>query len=138
MRAPIILSAAPRFQRHRQPSGPAWHPARPRRGACPEGVERPLTYFVVVAWAAPVFAIAAVFALRRRMPDAPRPYRTPGYPWVPLVFVLGTTVGVGAILGSESFGKNPPDYAPLVGLGIALAGFPVYALWRRAKRSRPD
>src|SRR5690348_3221337 len=45
------------------------------------------TYFVVVEWAALIFAVSAVFVLRRKMPDAPRPFRTPAYPWVPLVFV---------------------------------------------------
>src|SRR2546427_9520689 len=43
-----------------------------------------ITYFVVVEWAALIFAVAAVFVLRRKMPDAPRPFRTPIYPWVPL------------------------------------------------------
>src|SRR6185503_5572806 len=52
------------------------------------------TYFVVVEWLALLFAIAAVFVLRRKMADAPRPYRTPAYPWVPLVFVAGTSVSL--------------------------------------------
>ncbi|HET6700966.1 MAG TPA: amino acid permease, partial [Gemmatimonadaceae bacterium] len=55
------------------------------------------TYFVVVEWAALMFAVGAVFVLRRKMPDAPRPYRTPGYPWVPLFFVFGTIIGLTAI-----------------------------------------
>jgi APA family basic amino acid/polyamine antiporter len=32
--------------------------------------------------------VAGVFALRRRMPDAPRPYRVIGYPWVPILFLV--------------------------------------------------
>jgi len=39
---------------------------------------------VVVEWAALIFAVAAVFVLRRKMADAPRPFRTPAYPWVPI------------------------------------------------------
>ena len=86
------------------------------------------TYFVVVEWFALLFAVGAVFVLRRRMPEAPRPFRTPGYPWVPLFFLAGTTAGLAAIVASElTAGRT----APLVGLGIALAGFPVYALWKR-------
>ena len=46
------------------------------------------TYFVVVEWAALIFAVGAVFVLRRKMAEAPRPFRTPAYPWVPLFFVL--------------------------------------------------
>lgn len=85
-------------------------------------------YFVVVEWFALIFGIGAVFVLRRRMPDAPRPYRTPGYPWVPLVFVVGTTLGLAAIIWSRASAGN---WRPVVGLGIALAGLPVYFVWRR-------
>ncbi len=45
---------------------------------------------VVVEWAALIFAVGAVLVLRRKMSEAPRPFRTPGYPLVPLFFVVGT------------------------------------------------
>ena len=86
-----------------------------------------ITYFVVVEWAALIFAVAAVFVLRRKMADAPRPFRTPGYPWVPLCFVLGTVIGVSAIVWGEIQAGN---YSPIYGLGIAAAGFPVHQLWK--------
>src|SRR5262245_29639158 len=48
-----------------------------------------LTDFVIfAAWIFYGLTAAAVFVLRRKMPDAPRPYRTFGYPIVPLIFVL--------------------------------------------------
>jgi len=87
-----------------------------------------ITYFVVVEWAALIFAVAAVFVLRRTMPDAPRPFRTPAYPWVPLCFVLGTVIGVTAIVWGEIQAGN---YSPIYGLGIAAAGFPVHQVWKR-------
>ena len=90
------------------------------------------TYFVVVEWAALIFAVAAVFVLRRKMPDAPRPFRTPVYPWVPLLFVIGTIVGVSAIVWGEIQVGN---FSPIYGLLIAAAGFPVHQLWKRLKRS---
>ena len=90
--------------------------------------KRLTTYFVVVEWFALIFAIAAVFVLRRKMPDAPRPFRTPLYPWVPLVFVVGTTLGLASIVWSNA---RERDFAPLAGLGLALSGFPVYWIWRR-------
>jgi amino acid transporter len=90
------------------------------------------TYFVVVEWAALIFAVGAVMVLRRKMADAPRPFRTPGYPLVPLLFVAGTVVGVSAIVwGQFQIG----NFSPLYGLGIALAGFPVHQLWKRLKRT---
>jgi APA family basic amino acid/polyamine antiporter len=90
------------------------------------------TYFVVVEWAALIFAVAAVFVLRRKMADAPRPFRTPLYPWVPLLFVLGTLVGLSAIVWGEIQVGN---LSPIYGLAIALAGFPVHLLWKRLKRN---
>src|SRR5258705_41359 len=89
------------------------------------------TYFVVVEWAALIFAVGAVFVLRRKMAEAPRPFRTPAYPWGPLFFVVGTVVGGSAIVWGEIQAGN---FSPIYGLGIALAGFPVHQLWKRLKR----
>lgn len=89
------------------------------------------TYFVVVEWAALIFAVGAVFVLRRKMPEAARPFRTPVYPVVPLVFVIGTIVGVSAIVWGQFKVGN---FSPIYGLLIAAAGFPAYHLWQRLKR----
>src|SRR5205814_5539772 len=51
------------------------------------------TYFVVVEWAALIFAVGAVFVLRRKMASTPRPFKTPAYPLVQLLFMLGSGVG---------------------------------------------
>ena len=91
-----------------------------------------ITYFVVVEWAALIFAVGALFVLRRKMPEASRPFRTPGYPWVPLFFICGTVVGLSAIVWGQIQVGN---FAPIYGLGIAAAGFPVHHLWKRFKRS---
>ena len=90
------------------------------------------TYFVVVEWAALIFAVAAVFVLRRKMADAPRPFRTPAYPWAPLCFVGGTVIGLSAIVWGEIQVGN---LSPIYGLGMAAAGFPVHHLWKRLQRS---
>jgi len=91
------------------------------------------TYFVVVEWAALIFAVGAVFVLRRKMAKALRPYHVPGYPWVPLLFVFGTIIGVSAIVWGEIQVGN---FSPIYGLAIALAGFPVHHLWKRLKRTQ--
>jgi amino acid transporter len=90
------------------------------------------TYFVLVEWSALVFAIGSVFALRKRMPEAPRPYRTPGYPWVPLAFIVVVVALLFGIAWSSAAGG---DWAPVVGLAISAAGFPAYTVWRRLKRA---
>ncbi|MBL9200784.1 MAG: amino acid permease [Opitutaceae bacterium] len=105
-------------------------PERPRRL-----FDRLTAYFIMVEWLALLFAIAAVFVLRIRRPDAPRPFRTPGYPFVPAFFVGGTLLGLSAIMVS-SLGEG--DWAPVAGLGIVAAGFPTYWLWRKLQaRAQP-
>ena len=91
-----------------------------------------ITYFVVIEWGALLFAVAAVFVLRRKMAAAARPFRTPLYPWVPLVFLTGTVVGLSAIIWGQIQVRN---FSPIYGLIIAAAGFPVHQLWKRLTRS---
>ena len=67
----------------------------------------------------------AVFVLRRKMPDAVRPYRTPGYPVVPLLFVL-----VAGWLILNTLKTSPVE--SLAGLALIAVGAPVY-LYYRAK-----
>jgi hypothetical protein len=52
---------------------------------------------------------------------------------VPLVFVAGTVAGLSAIVWGQIQVKN---FAPIYGLGIAAAGFPVHYLWKRVQRRR--
>jgi APA family basic amino acid/polyamine antiporter len=94
--------------------------------------DRLTTYFVVVEWAALIFAVGAVFILRRKMPQVSRPFRTPAYPWVPLFFVVGTVAGVSAIVWGEIQVGN---FSPIYGLAIAAAGFPVHHVWKQFMRS---
>lgn len=98
--------------------------------------DRLTTYFVVAEWSALLFAVGAVYVLRAQRPSAERPFRTPGYPWVPALFLGGTLAGLGAIVWGE-IDQNPPNWSPVLGLLLAAAGFPAHALWRRGLRSPP-
>jgi basic amino acid/polyamine antiporter, APA family len=69
---------------------------------------------------------ASVFTLRRKRPDLVRPYRTPGYPLVPAVFVLSTVALVG-----NSLLERPGSTA--LGLGGILVGIPIYFAWARKR-----
>jgi APA family basic amino acid/polyamine antiporter len=69
---------------------------------------------------------ASVFVFRRRDPDAPRPYRTWGYPVVPALFVLVTIYLIIFTI------KNAPLQS-LFGLLIIAMGLPVY--WYFARRN---
>lgn len=81
------------------------------------------TYVVFVAILFHVLAGAAVFVLRRRRPDAPRPYRVWGYPFVPVLF-LGSSV----LLLANTLETSPVE--SLAGLAILAIGMPAYFRWR--------
>ena len=72
---------------------------------------------------------SSVFVLRRTMPDAPRPYKTVGYPLVPLVFVL-----VSAWLIVNTLIEKRVE--SVTGLVLILIGLPVYFYFRNAQRKR--
>jgi APA family basic amino acid/polyamine antiporter len=73
------------------------------------------------------FVAGSVFIFRRRLPDAPRPYRTWGYPVVPIVFLVVT-----AWLILRTIWDNPKQSA--IGLGLILIGLPVYLIWSKRDR----
>jgi APA family basic amino acid/polyamine antiporter len=64
-----------------------------------------------------------VFVLRRKMPDAPRPYRVPGYPVVPALFVVFCVV-----LVAVTIYQSPRNAG--VGLLLILSGIPFWFLWK--------
>ena len=69
-------------------------------------------------------ATAAVIVLRFKRPEMERPYRTVGYPLVPLVFVFGI-----ACLIVSTLLKSPRE--SLMGLGLIALGVPFYRHWKR-------
>jgi basic amino acid/polyamine antiporter, APA family len=73
----------------------------------------------------------AVFVLRRQRPDAPRPYRAWGYPWVTALFVLACLALVGSTLV-----ESPKE--SVVGLLLIASGLPAYAWWSRAGKASPS
>ena len=90
--------------------------------------EQLLTYVVFVGWIFYALGALAIFAYRRREPELPRPFRTPGYPVTPLLFVLSA-----AAIVVNTIVTQPARAA--VGLGMALVGVPVFFVWRaRAAR----
>jgi APA family basic amino acid/polyamine antiporter len=85
--------------------------------------EQLLTYVVFVGWIFYALAAASVFVYRRRAPDAERPYRVPGYPVTPLLFIIAA-----AALALNTIVTQPVRAS--VGLGIVLVGAPAYLIWR--------
>jgi APA family basic amino acid/polyamine antiporter len=85
------------------------------------------TLFTYVTFASVLFGAlggAAIFVLRARRPDVPRPYRAWGYPVVPALYVLGSVA-----LVWNTLIERPG--ASIAGLGLVAMGLPFYWYWSR-------
>ncbi len=76
-------------------------------------------YVVFGSWIFYAFVTASVFVFRQKYPDAERPYRTFGYPIVPILFIL-----VAGWLLISTISSNP--MRSFVGIFLILIGLPVY------------
>ena len=83
-----------------------------------------LDYVISAALIFYILTIAGVFRLRHTRPDAERPYRAFGYPFVPALYIAGR------IGGSDHAVRLPPS-TTWPGLVIVVTGAPVYAVIRR-------
>jgi basic amino acid/polyamine antiporter, APA family len=86
-----------------------------------------ISYTMFMAWIFYGLGAASVFAYRRKYPGLPRPYRVPGYPWTPLLFILAAAALVLNVIVSK-----PKSAA--IGLGIVALGLPAYLVWARKGR----
>jgi APA family basic amino acid/polyamine antiporter len=89
---------------------------------------------IFVAWVFYALGAAGVFILRKRMPDAPRPYRVWGYPVVPAIFIAFATIFVFYTLYSDitSFSRgDTPLINSVMGLIYVVIGIPGYIYWKR-------
>jgi APA family basic amino acid/polyamine antiporter len=91
--------------------------------------EQLLTYVVFIGWMFYALGAAAVIALRIKRPDAARPFRVPGYPLTPALFVIAAAVIVGNTVITQ------PGQAA-VGIAVVLLGAPAYMVWNRRASQR--
>ena len=89
-----------------------------------------LDYVVFAALVFYVLTIFGLFVLRRRLPNAERPYRAFGYPVIPAMYILVTLAIMVVLLLYRTQTTWP-------GLVIVLLGVPVYLLWSRRAGAAP-
>ena len=83
-----------------------------------------LEYIVSADMVFYILMVGAVLVLRRKLPGLPRPYRTAGYPVVPLLYIV-----LAALLVVDLAYLTPSTSG--AGFVLVLTGVPVYYLWRR-------
>ncbi len=85
---------------------------------------------IFIGWIFYGLGAAAIFPIRRASGGQPRPYRVPGYPWAPILFVLAAA----AIVGNAVYlaFRDPAQFQNLTAAIILFAmGLPAYLFWRR-------
>ena len=127
----LFIGSAGKLNRHGVPAWALWMQAA---WACLLALtgtfEQLVDYSTFAQLLFVVAVIAGVMVLRVRKPDLERPYRTWGYPAVPLIYILGAGSIMGFLLRYKPAFTWP-------GLVLVLLGVPVYFL-RVQKQPQPD
>jgi APA family basic amino acid/polyamine antiporter len=85
-----------------------------------------LDYVISAALIFYILTILGIFVLRRKRPDAERPYKAFGYPIVPALYIIGAAVILCVLFTYQTATSWP-------GLAIVLSGVPAYFLWRKSR-----
>ena len=83
-----------------------------------------ITYIIFASWIFYAMSAGAVIILRKKLPDLNRPYLTPLYPWIPIIFIL-----FAVFLTINTILEAPRDAA--IGSVLILAGLPFYKYWKK-------
>ena len=97
-----------------------------------------LSMYIFINWLLYVFMALGVFIMRKRHPDAERPFKVPGYPYVPLIFILFATAYVVLTLVSDyqAFAAGErPFLQSVMGIVLVLSGLPFYYFWKYKDRT---
>ena len=90
--------------------------------------------FVFITWIFYGFAAYGIFILRRKMPEAERPYKTWGYPVVPIIFIAFAALYFGITIYNDVqnyVSGKAPVINSLLGLLLTVAGVPLYYYFRK-------
>jgi len=86
-----------------------------------------LDYIIFAVLVFYILTLLGLFVLRFKQPDAPRPYKAFGYPFLPGLYIVMATVICAALL------RYKPQYT-WPGLILVLLGIPVYVYWSRSAK----
>ncbi len=92
--------------------------------------------FIFMSWVFYGLVVMGVFIMRKKLPDADRPYKTWGYPLVPLIFILFTAVYIGTTVYNDIthyLNGSSPIINSAFGLLLTAIGIPLYYYFKRKK-----
>jgi APA family basic amino acid/polyamine antiporter len=89
-----------------------------------------LDYIIFAVLVFYILTIVGLFVLRRTRPDAKRPYKAVGYPFLPIIYI-GMALFIDVVLL-----RYKPQYT-WPGLIVVLCGIPVYYAWSRSANPNP-
>ena len=98
-----------------------------------------VSMYVFVNWVLYALMAIAIFILRKRKPNAERPFSVPGYPWVPAIFVLFASayVIITLVTDIQSYqAGTQPLIRSVTGIALVLTGLPFYYYWRWKRRKK--
>jgi APA family basic amino acid/polyamine antiporter len=88
-----------------------------------------ITHVVFVSWVFYALSAFAVIKLRHKEPDTLRPYKTWGYPFTPIVFILMAIALIVSAITASPIGSA-------LGVGVILMGLPGYFYWGRTQNAQ--
>lgn len=93
---------------------------------------------IFVSWIFYAVGAYGVFVLRRKLPDAPRPYKVPGYPFVPWAFIVFSVIYLGFTVYNDviayrtaTAAGQPALLNTAFGTVLVLVGTPIYFFYQR-------
>jgi len=123
----FFRSAGRLHSTHHTPAVALWIQALWTSVLCLSGTySQLLDYVIMAAVLFYMLTVIGLFMLRRRRPDAERPVRAPGYPWLPGAYIV-----LAALICVDLLATKPQYTWP--GLLIVAIGVPVYFIWRKLR-----
>lgn len=96
---------------------------------------------IFISWIFYAAGAFGVFVLRKKMPDAPRPYKVVGYPYVPAIFVVFALAFVVFTLYNDIvnyINGNSQIINSVFGLALTALGIPIYFYYLRKNKKNAE
>ena len=125
----LFFKSAAKLNRKNVPANALWMQAFWASALCLSGTYGDLlSYCTFASLLFYIITVAGVLILRKREPDAERPYKVWGYPYLPIIYlIVAGFVALGIIVSQFSIA--------ITGIGIVALGWPIYSIFSSRNQS---